>query len=81
MNLSFLVYLVVLFFLLVPGILVTLPKGGNKWTVAITHALVFAVVYVLIENLYNTFSKNHEGFKEGIFSTLLKMGNIQKNKK
>jgi len=35
---------VVLFVLLTPGILVRLPRKGSKWTVAIVHGIVFAVV-------------------------------------
>ena len=35
---------IALFYLLTPGILVTLPPGGSKQTVALTHAVVFAVV-------------------------------------
>ena len=35
---------IVLFYLLTPGILVSLPPGGSKQTVALTHAVVFAVV-------------------------------------
>lgn len=35
----------VLFFVLTPGILLRLPPGGSKITVAITHAVVFALVY------------------------------------
>jgi hypothetical protein len=35
----------VLFFVLTPGVLLTLPKGGSHQTVALTHALVFAVVH------------------------------------
>ena len=38
------IYLVVLFVLLSPGILVTLPPKGGKWVVAIVHAAVFAIV-------------------------------------
>ena len=34
----------VLFFVLTPGVLVTLPKGGSKMVVAATHALIFATV-------------------------------------
>jgi hypothetical protein len=36
------------FFLLTPGILVSLPPGGSKVTVAATHALVFAIVHMLL---------------------------------
>ena len=35
---------VILFFLLTPGILLSLPPGGSKYTVAATHALVFGLV-------------------------------------
>jgi hypothetical protein len=37
-------YCAVLFFVLTPGILVSLPKGGSKVTVAATHALIFATI-------------------------------------
>ena len=36
-----------LFVLLTPGILVTLPPGGSKMTVALFHGVVFALVYHL----------------------------------
>jgi len=39
-----LVYCAALFFVLTPGILVTLPKGGSKMVVAATHAVIFATV-------------------------------------
>jgi hypothetical protein len=39
------VYLAALFFVLTPGILLTLPKGGSKMLVAATHAVVFAAVW------------------------------------
>jgi hypothetical protein len=39
---------IVLFYLLTPGILVSLPPGGSKQAVALTHAVVFAVVSKLV---------------------------------
>jgi hypothetical protein len=53
-------YSALLFFVLTPGILVTLPKGGSKMTVAATHAVVFATVCYLthksvVRYLENTF--------------------------
>jgi hypothetical protein len=39
-----LLYCTVLFFLLTPGILVSLPKGGSKIVVAATHAFIFAII-------------------------------------
>ena len=38
------IYIVVLFVLLTPGILLRLPPGGSKLTVAVVHGIVFALV-------------------------------------
>jgi hypothetical protein len=38
-------YVVALFVLLTPGVLVRLPPKGSLLTVAIVHGLVFALVY------------------------------------
>jgi hypothetical protein len=38
-----------LFFLLVPGVLVTLPQGGSKFTVAFVHAIVFVLGYMVLQ--------------------------------
>jgi hypothetical protein len=55
-------YSALLFFLLTPGILVTLPKGGSKTVVAATHALVFAVVcYLTHKRVVRFFA---EGFQD-----------------
>jgi hypothetical protein len=40
-------YLFILFVALTPGVLLTLPTGGAKITVAVVHALVFGVVWTL----------------------------------
>ena len=39
------VYVALLFFVLVPGVLLSLPPGGSKLTVAAVHAVVFGLVY------------------------------------
>jgi len=39
------IYVGLLFFVLTPGILLSLPKRGSKYMVAATHALVFAAIY------------------------------------
>jgi hypothetical protein len=41
-------FVAVLFFVLTPGVLLRLPPGGSKFTVAAFHAVVFAVVYGLV---------------------------------
>lgn len=40
-----------LFYVLTPGVLLTLPRGGSKTTVALTHAAIFIGVYYLAERL------------------------------
>jgi len=40
-----------LFLLLVPGILVSLPQGGSKFTVAFVHAIVFVLAYTVLQYL------------------------------
>jgi hypothetical protein len=41
------VYAAVLFYALLPGVLVRLPPGGSTMTVNLTHAAVFALVWHL----------------------------------
>ena len=44
MNWAFSLYVAILFFLLTPGILLSLPPKGGKFLVAAVHAIVFAVL-------------------------------------
>lgn len=41
-------FVAILFFVLTPGVLVTLPPKGSKLVVALVHAIIFAVVLFLI---------------------------------
>ena len=41
------IYAAALFFVLTPGILLSLPPKGKKMTVAAVHALVFAFVFTI----------------------------------
>jgi hypothetical protein len=40
-----------LFYLLTPGILLTLPSGSSKNVVAITHSIVFALIMTLTHKM------------------------------
>jgi hypothetical protein len=40
-----------LFFVLTPGVLLSLPPGGSKLVVAATHAAVFALVWHLTHKM------------------------------
>jgi len=60
MNLFVMLYVAALFVALTPGILLTLPKGGAKLTVAVVHGLVFAVVYHFTHKM--VLGMSYEGF-------------------
>ena len=45
------VFVALLFFVLSPGVLLSLPPKGSKITVAIVHALVFALVFTFTHKL------------------------------
>ena len=45
MNIYLSLYLALLFVVLTPGVLLSLPPGGSKLVVAATHGVVFALVY------------------------------------
>ena len=45
MSLLVSLYAALLFFVLTPGILLSLPKNGTKFQVAGVHALVFALLF------------------------------------
>ena len=40
-----------LFVAFVPGVLVTLPPGGSRWTVLAVHGLLYAVVSMYVWKL------------------------------
>jgi len=49
-----------LFFVLTPGIVLSLPPKGSKVVVALTHAVVFALIYSLTHKMVYQFL--YEGF-------------------
>lgn len=44
-NLSSMLYLVFLFYVLSPNVLLRIPPSGSKHVVALVHAVIFALVY------------------------------------
>jgi hypothetical protein len=46
-----LLFIVVLFFLLTPGVLLSLPSGGSLMTKAAFHAIVFGIIYHLTHRM------------------------------
>jgi hypothetical protein len=58
-NLYMALFVAVLFFLLTPGILLRLPPGGSKYTVAAVHAVVFVIVYHLTHKAVSNLVKSY----------------------
>ena len=67
MNLLLSLYLAALFAAFVPGVLVTLPRGGSKMTVLAVHALLFVVVWHFTRKIV---SRATEGFQVNPQATL-----------
>ena len=67
-------FVALLFFVLTPGILLTLPTGGSKKMVAATHAVVFALVYHLVYNSASKYSYGRQGFEDSGASPAPKAG-------
>ena len=63
MNLIVSLYVALLFVLLTPGVLLTLPKGGKKLTVALVHGLIFALVYHFTHKMVWRLSVSMDGFQ------------------
>lgn len=64
MSLVVSLYAALLFFILTPGILLSLPKNGTKFVVAGVHALVFALVFHFTHKLVWRLGARLEGFSE-----------------
>jgi len=69
----------VLFIALTPGILVTLPPKGSKLAIAVTHGLLFALIYAVTHKAVWHLTKKYEGFQaEYVFPPAIKNGDICK---
>ena len=53
MQILIILFTAALFFALTPHILVTIPAHGSKYIVALTHALLFALIYYLAQKTFN----------------------------
>lgn len=64
MNITLTLFIIALFVLLTPGILLRLPKNGNKWTVALVHGLIFALILQFTMKFILVLSVNLEGMAD-----------------
>jgi len=51
-----------LFVVLTPGVLLTIPPKGSKLVVAVVHGLVFALVYHFTHKAVWAWTRKYEGF-------------------
>ena len=58
MNLYMSIFMALLFLALTPGVLLSIPPGGSKLTVAATHGVVFALVYYLAKDTVMDFTSS-----------------------
>lgn len=78
MEIVMFVYAFLLFFVLTPGILLSLPPKGSKIVVALTHAFVFALVFHFT---YKIVKHSSKGLFEGMStSTYEAYGDCNKDK-
>ena len=61
MSILTFLYIALLFFALVPGVLLSLPQKGSKTVVAGVHAVVFALVFSFTQGLIQKLSIIIEG--------------------
>ena len=72
-----LAFVALLFAALTPGVLLRLPPGGSKLTVALTHGVVFALVYHFTHKIATGILY---GGREGVDKTLQKKKDEEKKK-
>ena len=63
MSLIVSLYAAILFFVLVPGVLLSLPPKGSKYVIAAVHALVFGLIYHFTHKLVWRLGVSLEGFE------------------
>ena len=76
MNLLLSLYLAALFVAFVPGVLVTLPKGGAKYTVLAVHAVLFTLVWHFTNKMVR---RATEGFQNNVPMNNAPMNNASMN--
>jgi hypothetical protein len=63
MSLLVSLYVAILFFALVPGVLLSIPRKGSKLVIAAVHALVFGLIYHFTHKLVWRAGVSLEGFE------------------
>lgn len=64
MHLLITLYVAALFFILTPGVVITLPPKGKKQTVAFVHSIIFGILWYFTHRYVWRITSSYEGFKE-----------------
>jgi hypothetical protein len=64
MNFTFTLFVALLFVVLSPGVLLSLPSKGSLLTKVLVHSVVFAVVFYLTAPMVLHLSASVEGFRK-----------------
>ena len=77
MNLVLFLILVALFVALTPGVLVYLPPKANKLTTALTHGVIFALLWTLLHKPLWQFTSRFEGMTDPVVPPVKKPASPQ----
>jgi len=64
------IYAAILFFLLTPGVLVSLPPKQGKLTVAAFHAVIFALIWHFTHMMWWNSKVDRDGFASSAHSAI-----------
>jgi hypothetical protein len=73
MNVKFSIFVVLLFVVLTPGILLRLPPKGGKFIVALVHGVVFTVIICLAHKYASTYLEGATNMKPKASSSKMMM--------
>jgi hypothetical protein len=65
-SLTIPIYAAILFFILTPGVLLSLPPNGSKLVVAMVHSLVFFLLFFFTYRLVYQMVVHYPQHKEGL---------------
>ena len=76
MNVVMSLYLALLFVAFVPGVLLTLPSGGSKYTVLAVHAILFTLVWQFTHMMVLDSSEPFQGAWANMVPVAKRPGNV-----
>ena len=69
MDILMIFFTALISFIISPGIFFTFPKSQSKWVIALTHAVIFAVLYEMVEKTLEQITRRLESYTDYSTST------------